>query len=677
MVWGEWEAWQREQGGVAALSRESALSLRERTVPEGARALILPHGDHLLAPGERLEGDAILVRTGEFQVPIRIEDLHDRAGRPGTITLTLLLDPPASRTAFLLFRDRCLARSDTADAADLARELLPPVRRLLEGWLEGSPWDGEQGVVRRLRVGKELVGALEEPLFERGLSLVRVIGAQVDSQPLREQRKRKSELVREAARVRDRLEFLDLWKREEEGEALARSEVERMAAHMRREGLLREISEQKERARLRVEAQLEEARSRGRMRRILERERIATQMEIDEQRLEAEIERARRLEESLQENGLLGMIQGIEDGDERARLIERLIEKEMTPQQLAARVPGGAIRELEARLERIATELRAEIQGGGAPHWASELAPARRVWLAAGLTLYRIGGDGAFRGEEPTPVLPPEDIGYLRSVTVTGSGDETVVLAGGQGGVAVYRPQDSRWSIYPYRHGPRGRGGANSVAFEGGLIFATHSELGLHQWRNGERNSFAPLHAGRIIPGRSTRGVQRGPESRLYFSHVGEVFSFDPADPGGELRSCGGLSESITALEATAETILAGTRDGRVFQWQPPDRWMLLPFATTGPIFRIARPLGGAGRGWVVGAQQAAVHLLDGSGDLVSEYRSRNPIRWVGAAQQGVLGVDRFGQHLLLWRWGDLRAPAFRIRVPGQIVSLALEGGGP
>ena len=30
--------------------------------------------------------------------------------------------------------------------------------------------------------------------------------------------------------------------------------------------------------------------------------------------------------------------------------------------------------------------------------------------------VYKIGGDQAFAGGDPRPVLPPEDIGYLRSV---------------------------------------------------------------------------------------------------------------------------------------------------------------------------------------------------------------------------------------------------------------------
>ena len=67
------------------------------------------------------------------------------------------------------------------------------------------------------------------------------------------------------------------------------------------------------------------------------------------------------------------------------------------------------------------------------------------------------------------------------------------------------------------------------------------------------------------------------------------------------------------------------------------------------------------------------MHVVDVAGNLLAEYRSRYPIRWVAGGRQGVLGVDRFGQHLLLWDWHEPKSPVRRVRVPDQIQYLAVE----
>ncbi|MEM7167889.1 MAG: hypothetical protein AAF581_20725, partial [Planctomycetota bacterium] len=94
------------------------------------------------------------------------------------------------------------------------------------------------------------------------------------------------------------------------------------------------------------------------------------------------------------------------------------------------------------------------------------------------------------------------------------------------------------------------------------------------------------------------------------------------------------------------------------------------------PILRIAPPGGRGLLGWVGGARHSAVHVLDDDGQLTEEYRSRYPIRWVAAGREGVLGVDRFGQELLVWDWSDPTAPKRRVRLPAQIQSLDVQRPG-
>jgi hypothetical protein len=211
------------------------------------------------------------------------------------------------------------------------------------------------------------------------------------------------------------------------------------------------------------------------------------------------------------------------------------------------------------------------------------------------------------------------------------------------------------------------------VALGNDRLFATHSEVGLHQWPNTSNGVSLPLFQERVVPGRSTRAVLTGPNGHIYFAHGPEVLFFDPCQTEPELASTGVLPQNVTALESSGDRLVAGTREGYLYEWEAPDRWKRLPFRTGGPIFRIGCALGDRIHGWIVGARESAVHVLDQDGNLLADYRSRYPIRWVALGQQGVLGVDRFGQHLLLWNWSLPRSPVGRIRIPDQIQHLAVE----
>ncbi len=677
----EWSAWFRDEGGLAALWKPAGLFARGGEVPPGAIGFPLEDGERTLEAGDSFRGAILLVRPSELTVPVTLPELADAEGVEGRLQATLVVDPPRSRVAALLVRDHLLADRERAGSPELALLLRPHLLDGVRPLLHQGRWDGDTGVLKRLRNSDFIAHRLHGFLFGMGLSLERVAAVELDSPLLIERNRRAADLEQETRRLRERLEFIDLWRRQELGEVLARAEVEKMAAHLRNEGLLRAIDQEREVARHRIEHEKEEARARGQMRRMLERERLATEMELDADRLEHEIERARRLESALKESGLLGMIHSLEDPVQKARLLELVIEREMTPEQIRARGERVALARVEedlgARLGALATELRAGAgRAAGPVTWRNRLARMERVWVAAGLGLHRIDGDAALRGGSALPVLPPEDLGHLRSVHVEGRGAEATVLVGAQGGVFTYRPSGSHWTTHRFRDAPHGHGGVNSVATTRDFVLATHSELGLHIWERARGGRSRQLFPERIIAGRPTRGVQCGPEGAIYFSHGAAVYRLDAADPAHAAVSCGDVSDSITALEADARSIVAGTRDGRIYRWQGGTDWRPLPFQAAGPIYQIQLARRDDRLGWIVGAREPAVQILDEQGERVAEYQTRNPIRWVAAGEQCVLGVDRFGQNLLVWEWQEPSAPRFRLRVPDQIHSLAVEWGG-
>ncbi|MGA1488282.1 MAG: hypothetical protein ACO4B3_04620 [Planctomycetota bacterium] len=653
-----------EPGSWIAEIRESG------RVAQGEQGLSLGVGGVLLRPGEPLRSRSIVVPGSPIEMTIRVERREDRDGLMADLHLEVRIDPPAGSTGMRLL-------ADAIDGRDrlLVEELDRVLSRLWEptlatpaaalSWLAPVP----------LEIGLELSRVppeVQEALFDRGLRLLEPIRVRASSPELesaREERRRRSE---EANRIRERLEFVELWKREEEGEVLAREELARLDAHIEQQGILRRIRQQKEEEEERVRAVEELSLARQRLRQRLERERISAAVEIDREKLDQELERAESLRAAFESHGWLALVHALDGPEERNRFLERLLDKDLTPEQLAARAGGETrVAALEQRLDSLQDRLEQGRTPQGLRPLIADLPATRRVWLAAGLALHRIEGDPAFGEQQARPVLPPEQLGYLRSVRVLEEDGETVIAVGGQGGVGLYRPEGSHWEVYPFRSGERGRLGANAVDFSQGEVVCTHSRLAVTLWDRGAPRSSRHPGAPILVPGTATRAIQRAPEGGWVFSHGAEVLHLDVA---GEVRSLGELEESVTSLHGSGPHLWAGTRGGELHARTGTGSWEPLPFRTTGPIYQISSALAQGEDGVrLVGARQPAVHALDPRGEVCGEYRCRYPIRWVGASAGGPLAVDRFGQSLLVWSWGEPDEPLRRIRLADQIHSIAVE----
>ena len=647
------------------------------TVPPGTLALPLRGGSAILRSGEELPSRSILVPLESLSITLSFPKLADRDGTPANLTLELLIDPPDGPTGLRLLAES-MGGKDRWESADLQKVLAPLWAEPLALRASRGLWTDEAPLSERLELS-DIPDSVEEVLFDRGLRLDRIVSAQAESAALAKARETRRKRREEAARIRERLDFLELWKKEEQGEALARSEVERLAAHLEQQGLLRKIEHDQEEHFERLKATEEMSVARERLHRRLERERLASRVEIDEARLKVELEQAEKLREAFEKNGWLALVQAIEDPDGRTRLLERLIEKEMTPEQLAARgVAQSDVDRLEARIEALQKSLESPALPAPLAGSVEGLPATRRVWLAAGLALYRIDGDPATAEREARPVLPPEEIGYLRSVRVIHKGPRTILAVGGQGGVGIYDPDSSHWEFYRFRPGEAGRGGANSVVSLGTVVLASHSRLGLSIWKRNEPQSLDRPFETSLAGGRSTRSVQTAPGGGFWFAHGNEVFHGSPGAGAAGLVSVGSLPERVTALCASGDELWAGTQDGRLFRRvASPDRgagdWRPLPFGTSGPIYQIAAPQTAGEKIWLIGARQPAVHVLDSRGGKIAEYLARYPVRWVGATAGGPIAVDRFGQHLIVWNWGNPETPVRRIRVADQIHAIAVE----
>jgi len=646
---------------------------RSGVVPANAVALPLDRGAKLLRGGSHLPGLSILVPIETIKVELTFPDLADKDGVTATLRIQSEIDPPDGTTGLRLLAE-ALGEQDSFTIEELSHLLSKMWQDTLASRAARFSWSDPGDLTDRLELESELPKAMQEMLFDRGLRIQRIVSAEAGSDALSAAIEMNRQRREEAARIRDRLEFLELWKKEEKGEALAREEIEKLASHLKQQGLLRKIEHDRVEQLQRIQAHEELHVARERVNRRLAREKLTSEVEIDQARLQKELEQAERLKASFEQNGWLALVRAIDDVEGQTRLLERLIEKEMTPEQIAARgVSLTQVEKLEARIEALQVNLENRNTPQALKGVVEGIRPVQRIWLAAGLALYRIDGDPALAERRARPGLPPEDLGYLRSVRVIRGTAGTEIAVGGQGGVGLYRPEGSHWEFFGLRPGEAGRGGVNSASSDSDMVVGSHSRLGLNVWsRLGQQRVARPFET-QLTNGHSTRAVQRAAGGGWVFAHGSEIFHAESLLEGAQLRSLGTLPESVTALCGSGDSLWAGTMAGQLFRQDRAGDWQEIPFKTAGPIYQIEAPVTDGPQVWIVGARQSGVHVLDAQGGLLAEYRSRYPIRWVGAGAGGPVAVDRFGQHVIVWKWETPDAPICRVRVPDQIHSIAVE----
>jgi hypothetical protein len=113
----------------------------------------------------------------------------------------------------------------------------------------------------------------------------------------------------------------------------------------------------------------------------------------------------------------------------------------------------------------------------------------------------------------------------------------------------------------------RVRGGFNAAVLVGDRLFATHSELGIHEWDLGEPTSGKPRFASMIAGARAVRDVEFF-DGDLYCSIDDRIIRWPADDATDRPRHIYiGSASLITALCPTADGLFAGNSDGDILQW--------------------------------------------------------------------------------------------------------------
>jgi hypothetical protein len=702
----------QEQDAVGARVVPGWLSRGRTSVPAGTFGYLVPQGEPIgtvIDSSEELDPSeseaAWILRAGTWQLDMESAGLTSADGLPFDLQIVVAVEILPSGTAARQF---LAGRSwpDRIRRGDVAERVSGGLRESFGGRLEKESLDYLVSL-EPARAREVLSECGEEVFFERGMRIHGVTSIDVRGVELQELRDREVEIKLEEERVRQRLRFIDLWKRQEVGETLAKRDVEAMARYLKQEGVLRELDHQRLVAEHKREEDRRAREAEQQLRHLLDLRELEHTMEIDARKLDEEIERTQRINEVIQEGGIEAHLFHLRDEKLKARLYRLLLERDMTPEQIRARSAGATaedLSELSAHLRELIGTVGALVEqcrrDGSTQAFAFQragpesLAPRgpvlNRLLLVSGQKIHSVRLDPQGNAASPVDLLSLQGrgLGPLRSIRVAREAGAALFLVGAQNGAYVVdvsrEERESRTfggtprdvELYRYEaHEEAVRGGANSVALHQGSLYATHSEKGLVRWRRYRGDSPEVLDRPQGTPP-TLRGVHVDSDGLAWYAKGSEILVFDPGFPHRILRRLGGVREEISSFVVVPGSVVAGTCRGRLVRWLvggsgEPETVNPKNITSLGDhTVYMVRALPVEGDYWcLAGAGSDRVWVSRGP-SKVQDYRAPRPVSWVGACGRHLYAIDRRFHVLYIWDWEKPGRPVGEFRFVEKVRDL-------
>jgi hypothetical protein len=638
--------------GALALKIESAhlpgLLSKRLVVPAGCVALIRDEDgrEELLRAGGEATGRfvGVLAKEGELAVPFEVHSLPTREGMLTTAGVELVLSVPPRAIELAELREALLRDRERVEAGDLRAYLLPALRTALALFLSTKSADEIATEDPRPELDRRVEAELKGPCFAAGLDLreVRHPSFYCDEYEKARRRRLEARAAEEEMAARERLQAYAA--RLERNEVLKKQEVEELAKVLQYQGVLKELS---------------------------------LKSELDRKRKEEEIRRFEDLHRKLGNDDVKALIFLLEDERLKADLIERLIERDMTEEQIRARKVADVEKKLEAKIAELSARL-AEISGARAAKLAAQGMRTRRVFGVLGKQVLAYDPAPGARRDVPREVYDQErgPLGWLRSVRTVVTRDGTMICAGAQRGVYAIReqdPRDERQLRFP--RDPAGQGGVNAVAYFDGHYYASHSELGIWRWDALLFGRPEQLFEGVTGRNESTRGVSVSPDGKLYFASGPDVWRADLVRPAAEVVRFRGGEDAITSFALSRDEVFAGTRGGRILRWSlsDPASPRELPVRKAEAIYMVKVAELGGDPHLLVGAKEHGVTAVSIEDGRTFDFRAKDQIRWVDGASDFVFGVSRCGYTIHVFDAARTVEEAFTIRVAERLQDIWVE----
>lgn len=645
-----------DAAGFAAESSQLALKLsaadlpgllrRRYEVPPGAVALVSEPdaGERLVGEGTELAGafTAVVVKARDQGVSFEFADLATRAGRKTTAGIEVCVRLPSRDVDVRSLAQTLLANAQLLTVDVLRAYLRPAVRSGLATFVRQHTAEELMTEDPREELERMLRSELKALAFSAGLDVLEVRHPSFYCEEFEQLRRARLEAQAKEEELRRSEQLQELKARLERNEALKQQEVAEFAKVLQYQGILKELS---------------------------------LKHEVSRKRTEEELRRFEAIHKQVGDDDLKALVFLLEDDRLKAQLLEQLIERDMTEEQLRAKKVAELERRFEEKLQAFAGEMQA-LSGARSRRIAERGTRTRRVLVVHGKEARSFDPATNVRRETPKEVydLSGRDLGYLRSVRTATVNGRSLVLLGAQGGVYVVPEgggaDEARELRFP--EPPRGQGGVNATAYFDGWIYGTHSELGLVRWDFDGLATAQPLFGEVTSRHDSTRGVIVGPSGSLVFASGPNLYAHNLLRPSEPLVAFRGTGDSVTAFVVTQEELFAGTRGGRVLRWSASDPGSPreLGIRKANPIYMLRLAEVHGTLHLLVGAKEHGVTAVSIEDGRAIDYRAPDQVRWVDGATDYIFGVTRSGYALHTWEANRLEQVHFTIHLADRVQDL-------
>lgn len=244
----------------------------------------------------------------------------------------------------------------------------------------------------------------------------------------------------------------------------------------------------------------------------------------------------------------------------------------------------------------------------------------------------------------------PSDAGGLRSVRVMEYAGQTYILVGARHGVHLLNSNTDSVTTYTFEAAATIRGGINSAILLDDHIYATHSEVGMIEWKLDAPKTPTMRFTELMHSANSVRDIQSDDAGRLWFTINNEVIGWMPGQESSPIRL--GTRGEVRALLIAEGYVFAGLLDGSVLQWwiKEPSTSQIVRSATGDAVHSLAWLSGGGIGRLLIGDGRPHLDLQVLGDSYRAEYRCGHNLRWGFASEDCIVGVNQGRDRLFLWR---------------------------
>lgn len=581
----------------------------------------------------KLDGEGVLFKNKDIELSFEYPNILSKDGLQQSVAFTLQLYlETQSKNALIDFTEATLKSKATCQKKDILELLNQELSSILKRFC--FRYNSVELIQEALKekLFSEIKESLKARLQQMGLSLLQLLTLVIESEDfkrLQEEKKRRwlqdEQSKTEEARLKAEKELLLLAEEKEKEVALKRHQW------------LKELAEQ-DRAHRSAQEQKE---------------------------FEAHLARKKKALEEFQGVRVEALIAQMEDPKERYSLLKMLIEKDMTPEQLEARLPAN-VAELTQKVAQLEELLLKTAQQKKNETMSSK---THCILLAVGNRV--VGIDP--RNPKKAPIWEEtflEEMGWVRSVSLQNIEGELSVLAGVVQGICQKRVEaknSAETFLFPNK--TNSRNGCNSVAFFQDYFYATHSEQHLWRWHYKKYTPPEAILTARLNSCKHVRGVIAY-EENLYFSADRFICRLNGIQQVVKEYE---LPQAVTCFRVFDEKLYVGTQDGSLYLFHlnassPPD--LLLRFKETLYMMKLLHIQGEPHL--LLGNKQYGAVLLSLVSLKQTLYQGDQPIRWVEGNEDFLAGVDTDGYHLYIWEVGQPKQPYDKIYLYPAIQDIAL-----